>query len=270
MLKSRPYHYNDVRLFLILIPLIAAINYYLTYVDVQLNWRLVFTYLIDVQQGYVAILCVRAIIIYLDRIYPYTRNAARRVLLQATVTTIVGDAVIIIQTLIMNYFFGRKPFPMSFFTLDMVIISIWFLVVNGIYVALHYYTEWQNAEARRKEEQIIRAGGFQVKFGKKDLMIPFAEIAAFTIENEYSVLASTEPRNYYLDESLDTVEKKLPSELFFRLNRQFIVHRQIVSGFDRAENGKINVLVTSTSQFPESIPVSRLKAPAFKSWFQPE
>ena len=270
MIKSRPYHYNDVRLFLILIPLIAAINYHLTYINIHLNWRLVFTYLVDVQQGYVAVLCVRAIILYLDRVYPYTRNAGRRVVIQATVTTIVGDVVIIIQTMIMNYLFTDHPIPIKFFTMDMVIISIWFLVVNGIYIGLHYYTEWQNAEARRKEEQLVRAGGFQVKYGKKSLSIPFSDIAGFTIEKDYAVLTTSEPKNYYLDESLDAVEKKLPVELFFRLNRQFIIHRQVVSGFDRAENGRINVLVKSLERFPNSIPVSRLRAPAFKSWFQPE
>jgi len=225
---------------------------------------------VDVQQGYVAVLCVRAIILYLDRVYPYTRNAGRRVVIQATVTTIVGDVVIIIQTMIMNYLFTDHPIPIKFFTMDMVIISIWFLVVNGIYIGLHYYTEWQNAEARRKEEQLVRAGGFQVKYGKKSLSIPFSDIAGFTIEKDYAVLTTSEPKNYYLDESLDAVEKKLPVELFFRLNRQFIIHRQVVSGFDRAENGRINVLVKSLERFPNSIPVSRLRAPAFKSWFQPE
>jgi DNA-binding LytR/AlgR family response regulator len=268
MLNRRPYHLNDIRLFLILIPLIAAINYHLTYVNIQLNWRLVITYLIDVQQGYVALFCVRAIILYLDRVYPYRRNAARRILMQAAATTIIGDAVIIIQTLIMHQLFSDKPFPFSFFTMDMVIISIWFLVVNGIYIGLHYYTEWQNAEEQRKNELLLRSEGYVVKYGKKNLAVPFVEIIGFTIEKDYAVLVTSGLKNYYLDESLDAVEKKLPAELFFRLNRQFIVHRQMVTGFDRAENGKINVLLSSADSFPAFISVSRLKAPAFKAWFQ--
>jgi DNA-binding LytR/AlgR family response regulator len=267
MLNRRPYHLNDIRLFLILIPLIAAINYHLTYVDIHFNWRLVLTYLLDVQQGYVAIFCVRAIILYLDRVYPYRRNAARRILIQAATTTIAGDAVIILQTLAMHHLFSDRPFPLSFFTMDLVIISIWFLVVNGIYIGLHYYTEWQHAEELRKNAALLRSEGFVVKYGKKNLAVPFAGIIAFTIEKDYAVLVTAELKSYYLDESLDAVEKKLPEELFFRLNRQFIVHRQVVSGFDRAENGKINVNLSSPGRFPSFIPVSRLKAPAFKAWF---
>jgi DNA-binding LytR/AlgR family response regulator len=172
--------------------------------------------------------------------------------------------------MIMNWLFTNHPIPISFFTVDMVIISIWFLVVNGIYIGLHFYTEWQNSEVIRKNEQLVRAGGYPVKFGKKNISVSFSQIAGFTIENEYAVLTTTEPKRYYLDESLDAVEKKLPPGLFFRLNRQYIVHRQLVAGFDRVENGKINVLVNSLDQLPNSIPVSRLRAPAFKNWFQPK
>lgn len=267
MNKSRPYHYIDVRLFLILIPVIAAINYHLTYTNIHLNWRLVFTFLVDTQQGYVGWLCFRAIILYLDRVYPYRRNASKRILIQIPITSIAGGAVIIVQTMIMNWLFTDHPIPISFFTVDMVIISIWFFVLNGIYIGLHYYMEWQNSEETRKNEQLVRAGGYLVKFGKKNISVSFSQIAGFTIEKEYAVLTTTEPKNYYLDESLDAVEKKLPAEMFFRLNRQYIVHRQLVTGFDRAENGKINVLVNSLDRLPDSIPVSRLRAPAFKSWF---
>jgi len=268
--NSRPYQYNDVRLFLVLIPVIAAINYYLTYTNIRLNGRLVFTFLVDVQQGYVGWLCARAVILYLDRVYPFSRNPFRRIVIQTATSSIVGVGVIVIQTIIMNYLFTDHPMPVSFFKLDMIIILIWFFVVNGIYIGLHYYYEWQNAETIRKSEKIIRAEGYVVRFGKKNISISFSQIAGFTIEKDYAVLTTTEVKSYYLDESLDAVEKKLPAELFFRLNRRFIVQRQLVTGFDRAENGKINVLVKPLNGFPGSIPVSRLRAPAFKSWFQPE
>ena len=264
---SRPYRFNDVKLFLILIPVIAAINYHLTYVNIHLNWRLVFTFLIDTQQGYVGWYCCRAVILYLDRVYPYAANPSKRILLQTFLSSLAGVGIIILQTMLMNYLFTDHPIPISFFTVDVVIISIWFLVVNGIYVGLHYYTQWQNVEEHRKLEQAVRATGYVVKAGKKNISIPFTDVSGFTKHNEYSLLETTEPRNYYLDESLDNIEKRLPPEFFFRLNRRFIVHRQVVTGFDRAENGKINVLLKSSDHFPESVPVSRLKASAFKNWF---
>ncbi|MBX7109658.1 MAG: LytTR family transcriptional regulator DNA-binding domain-containing protein [Chitinophagales bacterium] len=269
MLQSRPYRYNDVKLFLVLIPVIAAINYHLTYINIRLNWFLVLTYLIDTQQGYVGWLCCRAVIIYLDRVYPYQRNTTRRIFLQTFSSSIAGLAAIILQTMLVNRIFTDHPMPVSFFTVDIVIIAIWFLVVNGIYIGLHYYTLWQDTEEARQQEKVLRNDGYMVKFGKKNISIAFADIAGFAIEDEYTVLYTTHSRSYYLDESLDMVEQKLPQEYFFRLNRQSIIHRQLVTGFDRGENGKIQALIRPTEKFPQAIPVSRLKAPAFKSWFQP-
>lgn len=74
---------------------------------------------------------------------------------------------------------------------------------------------------------------------------------------------------YCLEQSLDKVEKKLPPDLFFRLNRQCILHRQLIAGFRRGENGKLTVLLADNPFFPAELPVSRTKAPAFKEWFEP-
>ncbi|CAN5350301.1 hypothetical protein BH09BAC4_BH09BAC4_52310 [soil metagenome] len=53
-LINRPSLQPDVPLFLVLIPLINAYNYYLTYTHIRLGWFLVVTYLIDTLTGYVA------------------------------------------------------------------------------------------------------------------------------------------------------------------------------------------------------------------------
>jgi hypothetical protein len=58
-----------------------------------------------VQQGYVAIFFVRIVILYLDKIYPYRRNASRRVLIQTVATTLAGDVAITLQTMLMHYLF---------------------------------------------------------------------------------------------------------------------------------------------------------------------
>ena len=109
-----------------------------------------------------------------------------------------------------------------------------------------------------------------VRHGKQDLMINFEDLAGLFVDNEYVAACHIRGQKYYLNESLDKVERKLPSLYFFRLNRQFIVHRQLVTGFKRAENGKIKVLLGDGENFPAEVPVSRTKAVAFKDWFRPE
>jgi DNA-binding LytR/AlgR family response regulator len=82
-------------------------------------------------------------------------------------------------------------------------------------------------------------------------------------------LVTRENKKYFPDKSLDKIEQTLPAEIFFRVNRQYIVHRNAVKGFKRADNGKLDVLVNGADYFPGTLPLSRTKAAGFKSWFQP-
>jgi DNA-binding LytR/AlgR family response regulator len=103
----------------------------------------------------------------------------------------------------------------------------------------------------------------------KNLLIPFTDILGFYVEDGYTLLLTWQNKKYFPDRSLDKIEEGLPGELFFRLNRQYIVHRKALSGFKRTGNGKIDVLVNGSDNLPQAIPVSRTRAVTFKSWFEP-
>jgi DNA-binding LytR/AlgR family response regulator len=266
---SNPY-YPDVQLFLILIPFMNAFNYCLTYSNIRLNGFLLLTFTIDTVQGYLAWLGVRYLILFLDKKWPYEEGPLRRIAFQLFSTTVTGLLIISVLTELVSWLARGRPAPLHFYTRDLVIISVWFLVINGIYIGLHYYREWQKAEAIREEEKQIRSEGMVVTHGKKDIRLNFYELAGFFVEGDYVVACTTAGKQYYLDQSLRSVEEMLPAAFFFRLNRQFMLHRQVISGFRRAENGKIQVLLKEHECFPPKIPVSRTKAPSFKNWFRPE
>lgn len=122
---------------------------------------------------------------------------------------------------------------------------------------------------QRREEKKVRAEGFTVKHGKQNLLIPFADIVGFYAEEGYTVLLTWEKKKYFPDKSLDKIEETMPEELFFRLNRQYIVHRKALTGFKRTGDGKLDVLVKAFEHFPDAIQVSRTRAVSFKNWFQP-
>jgi DNA-binding LytR/AlgR family response regulator len=89
------------------------------------------------------------------------------------------------------------------------------------------------------------------------------------VDGEYVAACTITGKKYYLDHSLDKIEQALPASIFFRLNRQYLLNRRIITGFKRAENGKLNVLISKTNFFPGEITVSRIKASTFKGWFHP-
>lgn len=263
-----PYH-PDVVLFLILIPFISAFNYYLTYSNIQLNGFLLITFTIDTVQGYCAWWGVRAFILYLDKKWPYEKGLVKRVVFQLFSTLIIGLVIISILTELVSLVAKGKPAPLHFYTIDLFIISIWFFVINGIYLGLYFYRLYQESEARRNLKNQIKSEGIFVKQGKQDIRLSYNELEGFYVDEDYAVASQQGGKKFYLTQSLDKIEKTLPAASFYRLNRQYIVHRQIISGFRRADNGKILVMLEKTTNFPPEIPVSRLRAPAFKGWFQP-
>lgn len=267
--KRNPYH-PDIALFLILIPFISAFNYHLTYSNIQWNAFLLLTFTIDTVQGYAAWLSIRALILVMDKKIPFDLSPRRRILIQLPATVIVGLAVIAALTEIASLIAKGKAAPLNFYTIDLLIIAIWLIVVNGIYIGLHFFNQWQQSEALRREENRIKAGGLLVKQGKQDLRLEFDDVQGLYVDGEYVVAYVSAGKKYYLDQSLDRTEEQLPSALFFRVNRQFIIHRRMITGFKRTENGKLTVLLVSHDVFPGEIPMSRTKAPGFKSWFRPE
>ena len=260
--------YNDVKFFLVAIAFISAFNYYLTWSNIKFNWFLVFTYTIDTIQGWLAWWAVRSIILYLDKKLPYGDRPLKRILIQLSLTTTAGLLVIILLTELVSWIVRGRPAIANFYFFDIFIIAIWFFVINGIYIGMHYYSEWRESERQRQEEKKLRTGGFTVKHGNQNLLFPFADILGFYAEDGYTILLTKENKKYFPDRSLDKIETTLPEELFFRLNRQYILNRKILTGFKRTGNGKIEVLVNAPETLPSSITVSRTKAVSFKNWFE--
>ena len=169
-MQARP-KYNDVKFFLIAIAFISAFNYYLTWNHIKLNWFLVLTYIIDTVQGWLAWWAVRSIIIYLDKKIPYGDQPLKRIFIQLVITTITGLLIIILLTELESLIARGHTAPLSFYLFDIFIICIWFFVINGIYIGMHYYSEWKESEHQRQEEKKVRAAGFTVKLGKQNLLV---------------------------------------------------------------------------------------------------
>lgn len=262
--------YYDVKLFLIAIAFISAFNYYLTYSNIRLNWFLVLTYTIDTVQGWIAWWAIRSIVIYLDKRMPYTHRPLKRIIIQLILTCLTGLSIIIFLTELVSWIARGRPALLNFYLFDIFIILIWFFVINGIYIGMHYHAEWKQSETARQEEKKVRADGFTVKHGKQNLLIPFADILGFYADEGYIVLLTWDNKKYFPDKSLDKIEEGLPGESFFRLNRQYILHRKALTGFKRTGYGKIDVLVNAIANFPQTIQVSRIRAVPFKNWFQPD
>lgn len=105
---------------------------------------------------------------------------------------------------------------------------------------------------------------FLIKVGDKFFSITTDQIAYFYTEDKGVFMQTHDKHHYALDNSLDELEKVLDPELFFRINRQYIVHVNAVNRLHAYFNGKMKVYLKPEVQ--EDVIVSRDKASALKQW----
>ncbi|HKL30937.1 MAG TPA: LytTR family DNA-binding domain-containing protein [Tangfeifania sp.] len=105
---------------------------------------------------------------------------------------------------------------------------------------------------------------FFVKVGARFLTIPVEEINCFFVEERCSFLRTRTGKNYDLDFSLDQVQKKVDPEMFFRINRNFIINIQYISEMISYSSSRLKIKMKDFEH--EGLVVSRDKVSEFKHW----
>lgn len=101
---------------------------------------------------------------------------------------------------------------------------------------------------------------------QRDTFIPLSvnEIAYFTIDTGVVKAISFNEKEYNISEKLEDIETQINPDEFFRVNRQFIVHRKAIKNLQLYFNGKL--ILNLEPKPTEQIVVSKAKAPQLKKW----
>ncbi|BAV07548.1 two component transcriptional regulator, LytTR family [Filimonas lacunae] len=99
----------------------------------------------------------------------------------------------------------------------------------------------------------------------QDRIIPvkFAEVAIAYLANDIIHLHTFHGKVYYPNKSLDELEKLGGSE-YFRVNRQFLVHRNVITDVSSFFSRRLSLNLTIA--FPERITVSKARVAPFLEW----
>jgi len=106
---------------------------------------------------------------------------------------------------------------------------------------------------------------FMVKLGEHIRSITADQIALFYADGRDVYLVTTQPRKFIVDYTLESLENILDPQLFFRLNRTFIVNINSIKDVLVYSNSRLKI--TLTQEFDKEIIVSREKVGEFKDWF---
>lgn len=95
-------------------------------------------------------------------------------------------------------------------------------------------------------------------------IISVSEIAYLFTEQKITYLVTREGNSEIVGQTMDELEDELDPDVFFRANRQFIIHIDSVAMIQNDMNGKLKVSLKQDRSV--EIIVSREKAPLLKKW----
>ncbi|WP_247235599.1 LytTR family DNA-binding domain-containing protein [Telluribacter sp. SYSU D00476] len=267
--------YHDKWIQVIGIPVIAAFAHYLTYNYERFEWIIAYEYISDCLKIFLIWRLMRGSIIWLDKRYPWQQNFVVRLLIQLVLTNVVSLSAL--TALVFAEYAFIRPYQMEhFFSLDLVIAFLFILFGNAIYICLYFYDSYKRSEDdKRAIADLLQAAPsappmehVTVRTGKKEVLVPIHSILCMYSEEKETYLIDLNQKVYLLDHSLDRLQEQLPEALFFRANRQFIVTPRCLQSVATDAYGKLTVTLTPNPKLPETITISRQKAPAFRQWMK--
>ena len=137
---------------------------------------------------------------------------------------------------------------------------------------LHRLTASERSSAKERREQMVsqaQGEGVQTLLVRyKDKIIPVSndEVAFFYTSEDRVTLTTLDDRRYPVEKTLETLSQQLPSDKFYRANRQFIVSRAAVKDIVVWFGSRL--ALNLTIETPERIIISKARVSDFKQWLQ--
>ena len=203
---------------------------------------------------------------YLDRKFAWTRDLARRTLLQISLAVIVPCLMAIFLTYLQSEFIYEQDILLTgYFRYELPATILLIVIVNLVFVITYllrtpnYKTQVHSSDSKDPVARVILG-----KKGNKNVPVMLDQIAYIKLRNGMPFLTSYNGDVTVLPENLDHYEKTLPAAGFFRVNRQIIINRPSCKSFKAVENGKIEIQLEPDMK--DSVIVSQKRASKFRTW----
>lgn len=137
---------------------------------------------------------------------------------------------------------------------------------------LHRLTASERNVERERRESFVESVASEtmhtllVRYKDKIIPVKNEEVAFFYTSDDRVTLTTLDGRSYPFEKTLEALTQQLPSDRFYRANRQFIVSRSAVK--DIAVWFGSRLALNLTVDTPERIIISKARVPDFKQWLQ--
>lgn len=137
-------------------------------------------------------------------------------------------------------------------------IEKWRMLTNADQKA---YVERVDAMAQKA---VAEQRTFLVRFRDKIIPLASEDVAFFYTSEERVSAFNFKGERYPIERTLESLQQLLPSNMFFRANRQFIISREAVKDISVWFGSRL--LLNLTLDTPEKIIISKARVPEFKAW----
>jgi len=105
---------------------------------------------------------------------------------------------------------------------------------------------------------------FLCKLGNKIKSVPIETVRYFYSQNKITFIVTDDGNRYPANHTLDEVEDLVDPRIFFRVNRQFVVHFDSINEIQPHFKGRLKLSLAPSCN--EEITISSGKSPLFKAW----
>lgn len=223
---------------------------------------------------------IRWISIRLDARYDWLVQPTLRGFLQMALGFVLPN---LLSFFIMYFFFiyitGENIFSSNWLYDEYRVVLFYMVMMNAFYLGYYFYQRFRQLEAQLAAETVATSEPSILSSptppaqsnvvilatkGNRQIPVPAEDIAYCFLQDDIYYLKTFDDLQLMTNEPLDELTNLLPSNQFFRLNRQFLANAKACASFRSIANGKLEVNLQPV--FADPVIVSQKKAASFKAW----
>ncbi|MCE7057592.1 LytTR family transcriptional regulator [Algoriphagus sp. AGSA1] len=267
MKRKLPVRYNDqvMRILLCVIAafLVAMYGTGARFLDSLSNNSFFVKLLAAFLMAFLFIEFIHWVTVQLDKKYDWKDSPLLRLTLQFTLGVLLPGVVDYFFLSLYQWYFGLTTSSANPGLNNSIPAMALPVFLFNIYY-LFYYQILRNREGNtytKTEMEILL-----VQQGTKTIPMELQNIRFIYHQDRMNYLVTSNQTTYFINETLDELEQKLPPRDFFRINRKMII--QYRSCQDFRSNGHGKLFVHLSPSFHEEVTVSQSRAGKFKEWIR--
>jgi hypothetical protein len=194
-------------------------------------------------------------------------NSSKKVIGLLAITQIIAFLWVIFIDLLyyILYYDIASLSETTFYEFDLPL-AIVILTIGSVYFYQKHYLTPIKIKTSESTMASPDKKTLEVFKGSKSILIDHSNIAIIYVADKIVWLTTVEFESFQTNFSLASLIKELSPELFFRLNRQVIISRKIIKGYNKLDYQKLEVLADDRIPSEANLIISKYNAPNFKKW----